>query len=191
VAVVVGGRSGPQSGAVFTITNDVPRRPPAIGRSGSFTQPDVTVKATIATGVGKAFNRAGISPPLELSGWGTFTGVPSGCGNLGLSVTVNQFTTDANIGAPILQLWDDSGVPAKIGTDQTCTVSVTSSHTDTFTWSGISAAQLATLRVRIIGSAGAAATGAQLAVGWVSMTVDYTNAVPGIPDLVMATMNAA
>lgn len=133
-----------------------------------------TANAVLATGAGEAWNSAEVSPPLELSQFGTFTGVTASTPILGVTLVVNQFVTSASMGAPTYELWDYSGTPALIGTTQTGTVSLTTSNTDTFFFTGVTNAQLSTLRVRVYGRQGSAAPGAQLAVGWASLTVTYS-----------------
>ena len=138
-----------------------------------------TVNAVVASGAGKALNTAEVSPPLELSQFGTFTGVSSGTPILAVTLTVNHYATTTAIGVPRFELWD--GTTAPIGARQYGTVSTSSAHTDTFTFTGVTYAQLATLRVRIWGTQGSAAAGQQQAVGWASLTVGYTAAPAAAP----------
>jgi hypothetical protein len=114
------------------------------------------------------------SPVLELSQFGTFTGVDPASTILALTVAVAQFTTDANMAPPTYELWDYSGTPAIIGTTQTGTVSLSNGNVDTITWTGVTYAQLATLRVRIRAYQGTANSGAQQLVNWASVSVTFT-----------------
>lgn len=147
--------------------------------------------AVLATGAGHALNPAEVSPPLELSQFGTFSGVSSASAIMAVTLTVNQFVTSASMGAPRIELWD--GTSAQIGADQYGTVSTTTSNTDTLTFTGVTYSQLAGLRVRVYGNQGAAAPGAQQAIGWASLTVTYQAAAGGttLPELVMAPPIAA
>lgn len=142
-----------------------------------------TAVAVLAAGAGKAWNPAEVSPPLELSSFGTFAGVTPTASINSVILSVGQFASTATMGAPTYELWDHSGAPAQIGADQTGAVSTVTSHVNTFTWTGVTYSQLATLRVRVYGNQGAAPSGAQQAVGWASLTVTYS-ATP--PDLVMS-----
>lgn len=192
--VFTGGRAGVQAGAASTLTNDVPRAVPPAGISGSVTSPPDSSAplAGLASGTGKAWNPAKVSPALELSQFGTFTGVTASTPIMTVTVTVQQFTSDAALGAPTLELWDYSGTPAAIGSSRICAVSTDSAHTDTFDFTGVTFAQLPTLRVRIRGSQGGAPAGAQQLVNWVSMSVTFTaDPTGGLPEVAMATRIAA
>ena len=127
----------------------------------------------MATGTGKAFNEAESSPPLELSGYGTFTGPGASDTINSVTLTVNQFSAATAIGPPRYELWD--GTTAVIGS-AAGTASTSSAHTDTAVFTGVTYAQLATLRVRITGYQGAALSGSVLNVNWAGLTVSYTPA---------------
>lgn len=114
-----------------------------------------------------------ISPGLELSNFGTFTGVTLGTPINLVTLNVNQFTTNLNIAPLRYELWDYSGAPALIGTANG-TVSTTTSHTDTADFNGVTFGMLGTLRVRVYAAQGTATSGAQQAVGWGSLTVVYS-----------------
>jgi hypothetical protein len=114
-----------------------------------------------------------ISPGLELSQFGTFTGVTTGTPITLVTLNVNQFTTDANIAPLSYELWDFTGTPALLGT-AAGTVSTTSSNVDTANFTGVTYPMLGTLRVRIYAAQGTATSGAQQAVGWASLTVTYS-----------------
>lgn len=122
------------------------------------------------TGIG--FNPV-LSPGLELSQFGTFTGVTTGTPVTLVTLNVNQFTTDANIAPLRYELWDYSGTPALLGT-AAGTVSTATSNVDTADFTGVTYPMLGTLRVRVYAAQGTATSGAQQAVGWASLTVTYS-----------------
>lgn len=84
-----------------------------------------------------------------------------------------------------VQLWD--GTTAQIGTTRT-TTDATGAQTDSFDFTGVTFAQLATLRVRVqpMGATGNAQSSSGT-VDFVSLTVDYTEPAPQTVDLAAAT----
>ena len=70
------------------------------------------------------------------------------------------------------ELWDYSGTPARIGAAQTGTASTSTANVSTAVFTGVSYAQLATLRVRVYGNADSG-TGYIESVDGVSLTVSY------------------
>jgi hypothetical protein len=142
--------------------------------------PAITVTAVKATGTGTAKNPAATvvenSPPLELSSFGVFAAIGAGDTINSVTITTNTFSSSTLMGAPTYQLWDDSGAPTQIGTDQTGVASTDPAHLDTFVFTGIAYSKLATLRVRIQAHQGAAAKGAIQYVNWTSLNVNYSPA---------------
>ena len=104
--------------------------------------PDATATpATAAVTTSQpAVHPAETSPALELSGFGTFTGISPGDVIDSVTVTVGWFGATAGMAAPVLQLWN--GTSAQIGASVTGTVSTDPVHTDTATFTGVTYAQL-------------------------------------------------
>lgn len=126
----------------------------------------VSPAATRAT-TWNVYVTAADSPGLELSSFGTFSGVNNGDTIHYVRVgIVHQETSGAQ--APTYQLWD--GATAQIGTTQTGTTGTTD-HTDTHDFTGVTYSQLATLRVRVFGHA---QTTLVESVDSVALTVNYT-----------------
>ena len=113
-----------------------------------------------------------MSPPLELSSFGTFSGVSPGDTMVGLTVNVSQFASDIRMGPPTVELWDDSGTPTCIGS-WLGTVTTSQANVDSFTYTGITYSQLATLRVRIFGQAPIGSSYVET-VESASLVVNYT-----------------
>jgi len=133
-----------------------------------------------ATGAAQQPSAAGaeVSPALELSGFGTFTGVTSGAVINSVTVAVTEHQSSALMAACTFELWDYSGAGAQIGTTQTGTASTGAGNVSSAAFTGVTYSQLATLRVRVYGHAGTAGSGAVESADAVSLTVSYT-LVPG------------
>ena len=100
------------------------------------------------------------SPYLELSGFGTFTGVTSSAAINSVTLAITQYQSVSSMPANTFELWDYSGTPAIIGSTQTGTASTSSSNVDTAVYSsGITYGMLATLRVRVYAHSGNTASG--------------------------------
>lgn len=112
------------------------------------------------------------SPALELSGFGTFTGVDANDIINAVVATVNLFASTALMDPPTYELWD--GTTAIIGVAQTGVDSTDAAYTDTISFPGVTYAQLATLRLRVYGHSGSATTGATLSMDYASLAVNYT-----------------
>ena len=112
------------------------------------------------------------SPGLEASGFGTFSPIDGNDTISSVTVAINQFASTALMDAPTFELWD--GTSARIGAAQTGTASTDPAHEDSATFTGVTYAQLGTLRVRIYAHSGTAATGASFSVDGVTITVAYT-----------------
>ena len=89
-----------------------------------------------------------------------------------VTITGNWFASSAGMGGPIYELWD--GTTAQIGNDLVGTASTDPRHTDSATITGVTYAQLATLRVRIYPQKGTAAAGDTFSVDYVSIAVNAT-----------------
>jgi len=112
------------------------------------------------------------SPPLEVSGFGTFTSVASGAIIHSVTVNIGEYQSDPAMGACTFQLWDAG--TAQIGGTATGTASTSSANVSAATFTGVTYSQLATLRVRVFGNQGGASAGATESVDWVSLTVNYS-----------------
>ena len=136
--------------------------------------PDATVTMGSALAVTAAQPAPAVTefaPALELSGF-TISG-PGGSDTIEyVQVTVAQFQSSALMGAPRIELWD--GTSAQIGADVFGAVTTSTGNVDTFTITGVTYSQLATLRVRVYANSGAAAAGATQSVDSVGLAVCYS-----------------
>lgn len=114
-----------------------------------------------------------VSPGLELSGYGTFTGVDSSDFINWVTVTISQFQSDARMQAPRVELWDFAGTPALIGS-ALGTRSVASTNIDSLIFSNVTFGQLGTLRVRVYANQGTAPKGAIQNVNYAGLTVNFS-----------------
>lgn len=117
-----------------------------------------------------------VSQQLELSSFGTFTGVGSNDIINSVTVNVNEFVANTTrMQAWQYQLWD--GATAQVGATQTGTNTATTTNVDSFAFTGVTFAQLSTLRVRLQARGSASNTQASSgSADYVSLTVDYTAA---------------
>ena len=135
-----------------------------------------------------------VGDALEVSAFGTFTGV--GSGDTIDTVTVEVETSQANttrLDPFQVELWD--GASAQIGTTRT-TTDTTALTIDSFDFTGVAFAQLATLRVRVRPRGAAAnAQSSTATADFVRLTVTYTPAVSGDvtaePAVLAATVTAS
>lgn len=112
------------------------------------------------------------SPGLELSGFGSFSELSGSVIN-SVTVTVTEHQSDASQAPCTFELWDYSGTPAQIGATQTGNQSTGTGNVSTAVFTGITYAQLATLRVRVYGHA-PSGSGFTESVDAVQLTVSYT-----------------
>ena len=84
-------------------------------------------------------------------------------------------TSTALMGPPSYELWDDSGTPSLLGSG-TGVTSTSSANVDSVTFTNVTYAMLATLRVRIYAHQGTAPKGAIQNVNWVNLTANITPA---------------
>lgn len=116
------------------------------------------------------------SPGLEAYGFDT-SSVPSGSTINSVTVSFIGFVSNTSrLAAPTYELWD--GTTAKIGATQTGTNATSSSTTNTFSFTGVTYSQLATLRVRIYGKGGGTSTSGTFSVDYVTINIDYTEPPP-------------
>ena len=95
---------------------------------------------------------AATSPALELAGFGTFAAINAGDTITGVAVTIGEHQSDAGMAGVTFQLWT-----RRVGADRATAyggASTAGVHTSTATWTGVTYAQLATLRVRVYGVQG-------------------------------------
>ena len=111
------------------------------------------------------------SPGLELYGF-AISGPGSGDTIEHVTVAVTEHQSDAAQAACTFELWDYSGTAAQIGTTQTGTASTSGSNVSTATFTGVTYAMLATLRVRVYGNADSG-SGYIESVDGVTLTVSY------------------
>ena len=111
------------------------------------------------------------SPYLEVSGFGTFTGVTSSSVINSVTVAITAYQSVSTMPANAYQLWN--GTTAQIGTTATGTASTSSSNVDTATFTGVTYAELSALRLRIYANSGNTASGTAY-VDAVGITVNYT-----------------
>ena len=129
----------------------------------------------LITGVASLLTAAVQSPALEAFGFGTFPQIPAGSAISSVTVVINEWSSTSAMNAPSFELWD--GTSAKIGTTQIGTPSTSPYNLDSATFTGVTYAQLATLRVRIYANAGSAVQGDQELANSVSLTVAFTPSV--------------
>ena len=115
------------------------------------------------------------SPGLETYGF-PISGPGAGDTINSVTVSVTEHQSNAAQQPCSIQLWD--GTSAQIGTTQTGTASTSTSNVSTATWTGVTYSQLATLRVRVFGTA-LAGSGYVESVDGVSVVVNYTPASGG------------
>jgi hypothetical protein len=113
-----------------------------------------------------------ISPALETYGFGSFAGIPTGSGVIQVIASIGQYGSNTGINGPSYQLWD--GTSAQIGSTQQGQPSQFYENADEVTWTGVTLAQLPTLRLRIIAQSQAGNSGSVEAADWVALTVGYT-----------------
>ncbi len=146
--------------------------------------PGIQLTAGLAGGTGAAgaaTSRQVISSPaLESYGFGTFPQVPPGSAIQSVIATIVQYGSNASVLAPSYQLWN--GTSAMIGSAQPGTASTTPGNTDVVSFTGVTYAQLATLRLRVIGSSYTGNTGATLNVDAVSLSVVW---LPGVNSVIL------
>ena len=135
--------------------------------------------AGLATLTGTAVQPGGAetSPSLEVYGFAIPSPPHSPDTINSVTVAITEHQSNAAQAACTFELWDYSSTPAIIGTTQTGTASTSTGNVSTATFTGVSYAQLATLRVRIFGHA-PAGSGYIESVDGVSLVVTYTPA-PG------------
>lgn len=109
------------------------------------------------------------SPPLIVSGFGTFPQVPVNSVILSVIANVTQHGSDAQVTAPSYELWD--GTSAIIGTPRAGTASVSAGNTDSAVFTGAAWSQLATLQLRIYGTSQGGNSGATVAVDAAALAV--------------------
>jgi len=113
------------------------------------------------------------STALELSGYGTFTGVDPSSFINSVTVTLGQFASSALMGPPTVELWDYSGTPFLIGS-AVGTASTSSANVDSLVFNNVTYGQLGTLRVRVIAHQGTAIKGAIQNVNYAGLTVNFS-----------------
>lgn len=149
---------------------------------GGATTWSATSSAFADDGVFALWTKAGgvaagtLSQALELSGYGTFTGVSSGDTINSVTVAVNAFANQtARIDQVRYQLYNGT---TAIGTEQTAASTNVGTTVLSFAFTGVTFAQLSTLRVRVRFRGGATTTTAVGSLDYASLTVDYTALAP-------------
>ena len=140
--------------------------------------PSYEAQAQLATGTGTAQQPFAVacaetSPSLELYGF-VITGPTSGDVINSVTVAITEHQSSAAQQACTFELWDYSGPPARIGTAQTGTASTSTGNVSSAAFTGVTYAQLATLRVRVFGNANAASSYIE-SVDGVSLVVNYNS----------------
>lgn len=113
------------------------------------------------------------SSALEASGYSSWSGINPGDTINSVTATVNQWQSTAAMGAPTYQLWDGAN-NAQIGTDNTGTVSTSTSNVDSPSWTGVTFVQLQTIRFRLFANQNGSVAGDTQSVDWIGLTVNYT-----------------
>ena len=115
-----------------------------------------------------------LSPPLAISGFGSFPDISPSDEITSVTARVGQYASDAGMGAPAYELWD--GAAARIGAAQAGSASTTPGHYDEVTWTGVTYSQLASLRLRVVANSGAAPAAAVVYVDYAALSVIYVRA---------------
>jgi hypothetical protein len=132
-----------------------------------------------------------VSASLEVSSFGAFSDIPANSTINSVTVAVNQFnaSTTRMLGGQY-ELWNAG--TAQIGATQTGLNTTTTTNVDSAVITGVTQAQLSTLRVRV--RARGAAANAQTSTGsvdYVSLTVNYTAPIiPATADAILDAPNA-
>lgn len=134
----------------------------------------ISFSAGFATAAGTAQQAVGgsvTSPPITVSGFGSFPQVPSGAIITAVIANITVHGSDVGIIAPAYQLWD--GASAQIGVTQNGIASTSASHFDSVVFTGVVYSQLATLQLRIFGVSGPGNSGATVSVDAASLSVEW------------------
>ncbi len=122
------------------------------------------------------------SPALTVSGFGTFPQVPAGSVILAVIANVAQYGSDAQIAAPVYELWD--GTAARIGSPVVGTATTSTSNVDSVVFTGVTYGQLATLQLRIYAETQQGNSGATVSVDAAALAVEWSAAVvTAFPDV--------
>ena len=124
-----------------------------------------------------------VSPPLVVSGFGTFPGIPAGAVIVSVIALIDGYCSNTSMVNPYYELWN--GTTAIIGTSQSGTVSVTPGHTDFAVFPAVAFSQLSSLQLRIYGESPVGNSGASFNIDAVSLSVAWTpvqaaTAAPGV-----------
>lgn len=113
-----------------------------------------------------------VSPGLEAWGF-DMSDVPSNATVDSVVIEINEFVASGTrMAAFTFELWD--GTTARIDTVKTGTNTTSTTNIDGATITGVTRAQLATLRVRVYGHGGGTSTASSGSVDYIRMTVNYT-----------------
>jgi hypothetical protein len=113
------------------------------------------------------------SPGLEVWGFGEGS-VPADANIISVKVEINEWVANTSrMAAFTYELWD--GTTAIIGAAHTGTNTTSNTNIDTFTFTGVTRAQLATLRVRVYAHGGGTSTASTGSIDYVRITVEYAN----------------
>ena len=123
------------------------------------------------TGTAQTVRPSTISPTLEGYGFGTFPQVPSDSVILSVVADIVWFGSDVSILQPSYELWD--GTSARIGSPQQGVASDTPGNRDSIVFTGVTYAQLATLRLRMTAGTAAGNSGATVSVDAMSLSVTW------------------